>query len=220
MDLNAITQTTQTLQLARELTAGKDANTLGALPATSEQGQDLFQDLLPQVLEVMDLAGLFGTGTKGLVDGSKLEWAKALEEAIPAGQKNIVLDQVAQLGGISKGLGFANAGMSLFGILGAEDKSDALFEAAGGAVGAKVGQSVGSSIGAGAMMAFGVTAPLAPVGAVVGGAIGSMVGEELGEMAGGELGDFAEDVMPEMEAGLDKAGDAVSDAWDSVSSIF
>ena len=222
MDLNQIIPLAQqAANFSTPLVAG-DADAPGSEFAdllSSPTGGAL-GELLPQLLETADLAGLFGTGGKSFLDGTKLEWSKALDGALPAGQKAAILDQIAELDGLSKGLGWANAGFGVVGILGAEDKSDALFEAAGGVVGAKVGQSVGSSLGAGLMLSFGVTAPLAPVGAAVGGALGSMVGEELGEMAGGELGDLAEEVFPEMEEGLDAAGDALSDAWDSVGDLF
>jgi hypothetical protein len=47
-----------------------------------------------------------------------------------------------------------------------------------------------------------------------------MVGSELGEFAGEELGEFVSEQVPEIEEGLDAAGEAIGDAWESVSDLF
>jgi hypothetical protein len=101
------------------------------------EGSEVLSSLLPQILEANDYAGLLSTGAKSFVDGSQLAWADALSDALPAGQKSAILDQIADLGGTSKALGWAGVGFSAMGILGAEDKTEAVFEAAGSAAGAR-----------------------------------------------------------------------------------
>ena len=153
-------------------------------------------------------------GLGAYVDSARSGWQRA---GVPsqAGAQAIYSSHMADLGKLSKGLVVLDGATRLCEVIGSDNPEKAAVEqglgfGAGLAGGALLGQA-GAWAGGGLCLAGGLTAPLAPACAVVGGLGGAVLGSYLGDEAASALVD---NYWTEIDGALDGTAVAVGQAWD------